>query len=597
MNRKYILAIAVTMSLIVACNSNYLDKMPEAEGLDFETVFKDSTNYRDFVNYLIVNPHFLHLQNGTTPLGNWDDISDNAISTATWGQVPSIIAAGGDYLSLRTEGNCCQAKNATWNQIWTNIRVANTGIQNIEYYPGSESSKRELLGRCYFFRAFYYMELTRRWGGMPYFEEPIAEATANMDFPRLSMQDTYLRAVEDCDIAASYLRNFVPPNEFQCPTRIGALALKSRILLYAASDLSRNEPGGPGLNLWEEAAIASDEALRAAEAVEDENGEKMYGLVPWGAALNGDDGYYNLFKDTQYTQYMKEILHGRRAQINWGADAYIQCVRPPGNLEGRFASAPNQLLVDCFEMQSTGLPIDDSSSGYEAQNPYVGRDPRFYHNILYNGSVCMQRTMEIWQEEEGKGLVGSTDCKIAGGGVVMGYTQTGYYGRKWMGKIWNSALPQQYSYIRLAEVYLNFAEAANEVWGNPDVKDSRCLYSALGALEVVRHRANMLEFPAKFLNQGDFRKRVRNERRVEFCFEEHRLFDLRRWKIGTLDENKDIWRMRITKMAASSAEYPTGFRFQPELLKKRIYDDKHNLFAIKQNDAFVGVNFKQNPGW
>ena len=599
-NKLWIAAVAL---LFAACNSDYLDRIPEAEGLDFETVFMDSTNYRDFVNYLIVNPHFLHLQNGVRPLGNWDDISDNSISTAIFAGVPSVQAAMGDFYRMRGNADAVQASNETWDQIWKNIRIANTGIQNIEYYPGGEVSKNRILGMCYFYRGFYYMELTRRWGGMPYLYHPIAEATANMDFPRLSMQETYLLAASDCDSAIMYLdRDYVTPNEFQLPTRIGALAIKSRILLYAASDQARyeNHPTNPGLNLWERAAIVADSALVATEDVRDDTGEPVYGLVEWGAALNGDDGYYNLFKDTQYTMYMREILHGRRAQINWGSDAYINTIRPPGQLSGKYGVAVNQLLVDCFEMQETGLPPSDLSSGYNPQNPYVGRDPRFYHNVLYNESVCFNnRKMEIWQEEEGRGLTGSQDCSISGQGVVMGFTQTGYYMRKWMGKIWDQNLPQQYSYIRLAEVYLNFAEAANEAWGAPETKHGSCRYSALEALTVVRERANMFVFDPKFLNQSDFRARVRNERRVELCFEEHRLFDIRRWKIGSQPENRDIWRMRITKLAAGydPVVYPTGFRYQPELFSTRIFEEKHNLFVIKQNDAFVGPNFSQNPGW
>lgn len=595
-NRIYKMLMVAWTILIAACNSDYLDKMPEAEGLDFDTVFKDSTNYRDFVNYLVVNPLFLHLQNGVKPLGNWDDISDNSLSTATFAGVPSVQAAMGDFYRMRSNGDACQTNNDTWGQLWKNIRIANTGLQNIGYYPGCEASKEKILGTCFFYRAYSYMELVRRWGGMPYLYEPLPDATANLDFPRLSMQETYLLAVADCDSAAKYLRKVIPPEEFQHPTGVGALALKSRILLYAASDLARLEdhPTNPRRNLWERAAMTADSALVIAE-------DAGHSLVAWGAALNGDNGYYFLFKDNQYTEYTKEILHGRRAQIAWGADAYTNCIRPPTASfpGGKYGVAVNQLLVDCFEMQETCLPIDDPSSGYNPQNPYAGRDPRFYHNVIYNGSSIYSNEIKIWQEEEGRGITGSPDCSITGQGVVMGHTQTGYYMRKWMGNTSGAALPQTWSYLRLAELYLNFAEAANEAWGNPDVQHGACRYSALDALMVVRLRAKMELFDSKFLTQNAFRDRVRNERRVEFCFEEHRLFDLRRWRIGTLPQYRDIWRMKITKLAEGydSNIYPTGFRYEPALFLTRIFEEKHYLFAIKQNDAFVGENFKQNPGW
>ncbi|MDR2146020.1 MAG: RagB/SusD family nutrient uptake outer membrane protein [Tannerella sp.] len=595
MKRKNIYRIATLVAVFVslsACSSDYLDKMQESEGYDFDKVFKDSTNYYNYCNYLVVNPFMLHLQNGVKPLGNWDDMSDNSISTPLFTTVPSQQAQRGDFYALRTNGDADNCNNRCWEQLWKNIRITNTGIRNIEYYPGGETGRNKILGMCYFYRAFTYMELARRWGGMPYLYEPL-DASAEMDIPRLSMQETYLLAAQDCDSAAMYLENVIPVTEFQFPTRIAALAIKSRILLYAASDQARTEPGSPGENLWEEAALAADEALKAAE----NNG---YHLVEWGASLNGDDGYYYLFKDNQYETYIPEVLFGRRAQIAWGADAYIQTIRPPGTLAGRYGVAVNQLLVDCFEMQETGLPVNDLSSGYAEQNPYVGRDPRFYFNVLYNNSTVMTRTMEIWQEEEGKGVTGSTDCRVTAQGIPdQGYTSTGYYMKKWMGKTWNVALSQTWSYIRLAEVYLNFAEAANEAWGSPTAKDNRCKYSAVEACNIVRARAQMPDVASKFLNQNDFRERVRNERRVEFCFEEHRLFDLRRWLIGTQSENRDIWRMRITKLAPgyNAALYPTGFSYEKQLYLRRVFENRHNLFIIKLDDTRLGPNFKQNPGW
>src|SRR5690606_15815528 len=100
----------------------------------------------------------------------------------------------------------------------------------------------------------------------------------------------------------------------------------------------------------------------------------------------------------------------------------------------------------------------------------------------------------------------------------------------------------------------------------------------------------------KFLNKDDFRKRTRNERRIELCFEDHRLFDIRRWRIAHLPENRDIWRMYITKVPVSP-EYPKGFKYEKELLKTRVFEEKHYLFVIKLDDTQIGPNFKQNPGW
>ncbi|MDR3061373.1 MAG: RagB/SusD family nutrient uptake outer membrane protein, partial [Dysgonamonadaceae bacterium] len=567
-----------------SCNSDYLDKMPQAEGYDFEAIFSDSINYRNFCEYLVINPFFLHLQNGVKPYGSYDDISDNSISTALFSGVPSVQCQIGNFYAMRTNGDAPMANNSTWDEIWKHVRIANHGLRNISYYPGSEVSKNKILGLCYFYRGYAYMELNRRWGGMPYFYSPI-DASENMDFPRLNIQETYQLAALDFDSAAMFLQDVIPLSEFQHPTRVAALAMKSRCLLYAASDLARYE-NGTGKNLWEEAALSADIALKASE-------DAGYELVPW-------DSYYYLFKDNQDEIYSKEVLFGRRAQINWGSDAYINTIRPPGTLSGKYGVAVNQQLVDDFEMQTTGLPVSDPESGYQEQNPYINRDPRFEFNIIYNGSTVMTRKIQIWQMDEGTKTAGSPDCKISAGGVPdMGYTQTGYYAKKWMGQTWNTTLPQLWPYIRLAEIYLNFAEAANEAWNSPNAKDGRCRYSAEEAINIVRKRANMPGVHAKFMEQAKFRERVRKERRIEFCFEEHRLFDLRRWKIGTQPENRDIWRMKITKLATGydANAYPTGFRYEKEFLMRRVFEDRHNLFVIKLDDTRIGPNFKQNPGW
>jgi len=581
---KYIKSLLL-LAFIISCESDYLDKMPEADGYDFDKVFRDSLNYRAFCEYLVINPFFLHLQNGVKPYGSYDDISDNSISTALFTGVPSVQCQIGNYYSMRTNGDAPMSNNTTWAEIWKHVRIANTGICNIEYYNGSEANRNKLLGLCYFYRGYAYMDLARRWGGMPYLYAPL-QADGELDLERLGIQETLKRAADDCDSAAMYLENVIPINEFQHPTRVAALAMKSRCLLYAASDLARYENGN-GENLWEQAAIAADAAIKAAE----DNG---YSLVTW-------DEYYYLFKDNQDVIYTKEVLFGRRAQINWGADAYTNCIRPPGTLSGKYGVAVNQTLVDDFEMQQTGLPVSDPESGYVEQNPFVGRDPRFEFNIIYNGSTVMNRSMQIWQIDEATGAVGSTDCKYSATAAApdMGFTQTGYYAKKWMGQTWNAALPQVWSYIRLAEVYLNFAEAANEAWGNPTAKNGSCRYSAAEAVNKVRSRALMPDVHTKFLNTNSFRERIRKERRVELCFEEHRLFDLRRWKIGTISENRDIWRVKITKLKAGydKSVYPTGFKYEKEFYMRRVFEDRHNLFVIKLDDTRIGNNFKQNPGW
>ncbi|WP_423126819.1 RagB/SusD family nutrient uptake outer membrane protein [Gaoshiqia sp. Z1-71] len=579
----YIIPIIVMLGMLFAsCESDYLDKMAESDGYDDAAVFQDSVNFKNFNDKLIVTPLLKRHRNDTRPLGDFDDVSDNSISGADWTGVPSVLAATGDFYSMRTADPAVMANNGTWSRIWSLVRVANVCIKNIDQYPGSVKSRNRILGTSYFFRGYCYFELTRRWGGMPYFYKPIG-ADENMDVPRLSYQETMLLAAADLDSAAMYLEPVIAESDWGRPTQVAALAFKAKALVYAASEFATMQPGARN-DLWDDAALAADEAIRLAEAND-------YGLAPI-------DKYYYIFKENEEEVYTKEILYGRRYDHTWGSNSYKQRYRPPGQLSGQYATAPNQTLVDCFEMQATGLPVSDPASGYNPQDPYAGRDPRFAESIIRNQQVVMGRTMQIFDKDETKtpATFGSTDLVYTAGQVSMGYTKTGYYNNKWMGRTFNANLDMHYPEIRMSEVYLLFAEAANEAWASPTQRNTACKYSAEEAVNIVRTRAQMPDVASKFLNKDDFRERVRNERRVELCFEDNRLFDIRRWYIAHLPENRDIWKMEIAKVA-KDATHPTGFRYTPRLYKQRVFEERHYLFVIKLDDTNIGPNFKQNPGW
>jgi hypothetical protein len=270
--------------------------MEETEGFTNETVFGDSINYRDFVDYLISVPNIRRHRNLARPQGDFDDVTDNSISGATFGGAASVQAAAGDYFSMVTSQTAPMANEQTWEVLWKKIRVANMGLKHIDMYPGSEASKNQIMGHCLYFRADSYMELVRRWGGMPYLHEPM-DASAEMDLVRLGYQESLLKVAEDFAEAAKYLPATVLPNEFQYPDKRRSAGPEGQSpYLYAASDFARMDAGS--VDLWEEAALAADEAIRAAEAA-------GYELVPMS-------DYYYLFKEDREEVFMKEIFFGRR---------------------------------------------------------------------------------------------------------------------------------------------------------------------------------------------------------------------------------------------------------------------------------------------
>jgi starch-binding outer membrane protein, SusD/RagB family len=596
MKKEFILITLFTMMFALfftSCESDYLDKIEESEGYSEEDVFTDSLRFRDFCDDLVMVPTIRRFRDGNSPGGDFDDISDNSISGMIAPGNPSVQASIGDFYSMRTNGTATQANNGTWTRMWSNVRKANVCIEKIDMYTGSQSSKDGFLGQSYFFRALNYFELIRRWGGMPYITEPLA-ADSDMDLPRLSYQESMKLVAADFQMAADLLPPTVPVDRWQYPTSVGALAMKAKALIYAASPFAAEEPGSPGENLWEEAALAADAAIRHAES-------HGYGLVPLNQYKDLFMGRGTSIMDP--TIFMKELLHGRNYSHAYLWNSFCLRYLIPSWRDAPAksrAAQPNHLLVNDFEMQSTGLPITDPESGYEPQDPYAGRDPRLYENIIFNTQKMHNRgrAMQIWNVNEATGVLGSRDLTYTAGAINMGQTQTGYYIGKWVGTtLFKGAYYMQWSEIRMGSLYLIFAEAANEAWSNPAVKNGSCKYSAEEALNLVRNRVEMPDIHSKYLNKNDFRERVRNERRVELAFEGERLFDIRRWKVAHLPENRDIWQMYITKLPEATPEYPTGFKYEPRLLKTRVFEPKHYLFVINIDDTEIGPNFVQNPGW
>lgn len=580
---KYIFILPLLALAAASCD--YLDKREESSGLTLEDVFGNAVNYELYVEWMIQNPMLQYLQNGAHPHGSWDDITDNSMSTTNL-DCPFLFSSQGNYWTMLTSDRCPMSNNEVWTRIWKHVRIANMGLKYIGMYPGDEAGRNKILGTCYFYRAFAYLELCRRWGGMPYFREPFDDLSINLDCERDDMRTTYLNVAEDFAEAAKYLPATVEPTEWQHPTSAAALGMRSRALLYAASKQAAEEGGSTRKELWAEAAQAADEAIKAAE-------DAGYAMAPEGS-------YYNIFKGSMTDIYTREVLFGRRAQIAWNSAAYLITIRPPGKLNGTYGVATNQTFVDCFDM-TNGYPISDPKSGYNPQNPYAGRGTRFNHDILYNqATVFGNRRMDLFNQIEGQGK-GGGDIAYSSGAVAIGYTPTGTYGIKWMGRDWNAQLLQIWPYIRMAELYLNFAEAANEADWSVSSVHAESRYTPLAALNKVRNRAGIADLPDEYKGQAQFRERVRNERRVELCFEDHRMFDLRRWKIGTQPENRDIRRVEITRLnpGYDAARYPTGFRYEypAEPYLKRVYEERHDLFPVTRGDTYIGPLFKQNPGW
>jgi len=415
-----------------------------------------------------------------------------------------------------------------------------------------------------FLRAYFYFELIKRYGGVPLITTAINENFENIQ--RNSLDECIQFIVNECDSAAKVLPAKYGSSELGRVTKVAALALKSRILLYGASELFNNPSWAGGyahselisLNgdrqtRWRLAANAAKEAIDVAKA----NG---YSLAGDYNALFGPNTHNNT-----------EVIFFRREGIN---NYFEKANLSVGFDLGQSGTTPSQNLVDAYEMLN-GKPISDSESGYNPQNPYEYRDPRLKMTIVTNNSTFKGRTIECWE--------GGLD-----GPPIRQASKTGYYLKKYVNANLNlirgETSTHSWVIFRLSEFYLNYAEALNEFDpGNTEIKTS---------VDMVRKRGNVNMPPLpEGLTQDQMRQRIYNERRVEFAFEEHRLWDVRRWMSATSELSKPLKGVKISR------DLYGNFNYTVTDVETRVFLPKMYFYPIPQNEIYIDKKLIQNPLW
>ncbi|PWV56308.1 RagB/SusD family nutrient uptake outer membrane protein [Chitinophaga sp. S165] len=498
-NNIIISILLITGGLFASCKKNYLDIVPTDRVPDV-TVLSDSALFQ---NYVINRYMSIKLQDkegeGTPPgfgrgfeYAMWSSVSDESIynnDDNTW-----LIQRG--LLAPENTG----IAGTIWGRSYRSIRECNYGLVNIMQVPMSEQLRNKLRGELHFIRAFRYHDLIRNYGTVVLMGDKVYNLEDDMTdpslFTRAPLNDCISYAVAELDSAAQYLPE-VNDDSWQAgrATKGAALALKARMLLYAASPLYN-------VGTWEAAAAA-------AKAVMDMN---KYGIAA---------DYVKLFQSSDNNEAIFSRLYAIGAR-----HVCMEIANGPNGYNGWAGNTPLQNLVDAYEMKN-GKPITDPASGYNAATPYVNRDARFYATILYNGATYRGSTIQAYTP-------GGKDSND--GPSNWNTTKTGYYLRKFMDDSypienpWDVAGRQPWIYLRYAEVLLNYAEAQNEAAG-PDA-------TVYNAVNQVRQRASVNQ-PAlqAGLSKDQMREAIRRERQVELAFEEHRFYDVRRWKIAMQTEN------------------------------------------------------------
>lgn len=480
--------------------------------------------------------------------------------------------------------------NRSWSTKWTNISNCNIFFERVDNVGFTdEAEKTKLVGQVRFIRAFEYWDLIARWGAMPIITKSfsINDREEIVDQKRNTYKECIDFLVGELDQAAKELPANWSGDDYGRATSVAALALKSRILLYAASPLMNEDVKIPEVGYttpepdrWQKAAKAATEALAAAQAA----GYELYNLD-----ADPSKNYQMIFMDN--TAANKETLFARMGTNSAGGESISSCdqYNNPNGYGGWGGNCPLQELVDAYEVVKDGVASKfDWNNPEEKANPYANRDPRFYATILYDGAKWMTRNVETYFDVDSNGNItgGGKDTKF--GNDSWNASPTGYNMKKFMDEgyalnSWNFCA-RNWIHLRMAELYLNKAEALYNIGDEEGARE---------ALKPVRERAGM---PAVTATGTDLLEAIKNERRIEFAFEEHRYFDVRRWKEAPKYFGSTVHAITIKKYPDGKKTYEVD-KLRSDVGGDRKWDDKMYWLPITKAEIDKNPNFVQNPGY
>lgn len=560
---KNILPILLTMVVMVVGQScsDFLDKDPLTDtNLTREEIFSDERYAPGFLNSV-----YNYLPDGYSRFGG-------AMLAAASDEAVCSNSGSSIHLFNKNAINATTNPDDVWADMYRGIRACNLFLQELE--PNGIITQSNSIpevkegvkvrdyykGQAYFLRGYFHFELLKRYGNIFYISKVLDPFNENELYAgtQLPFHQTVDSIVADLDSAANLMPSVYPDDSYKGrPVRWTPLALKSRLLLYAASPL--NNPTND-LNKWKRAADAAKVIIDS----------KRYSLVT----------LTRIFSEP----YNPEIIFSSKAVNRNDIETY----NLPVSFQGRGFMNPTEDLVAEFGMAAK--TYRNRMTDFNPADPYSlintrKREDRLRYTVFFNGSRLKDTIVATF--------VGGKDGLYS----TPTATQTGYYMSKFVDQSLDMAKGntslRQWIHIRYAEILLNYAEALNEY-------DNTANFNAITAeLDRIRNRANLRPFDTSDKNllrdQNEMRNYIKRERRLELAFEEHRFWDLRRWKDAETVLNKPVNGMRITRDNAGIYTYTV---FESE---KRLFDPKMYWYPIPRTEILkyrnAGKTIIQNPGW
>ncbi len=560
---------------LFSCEKGITDFLDKAPGVDVteDTIFSSKSQIETYIAGL-----YMQAVPSGLPLGNKlldaqytnDNITDACTDAGEMGDTwfPSQVWNVGGIQA----NNILNQEDYRFYYRWYGLRRANILIERIDAANVDAAYKEQVKAEAKCLRAFLYLEMFKRYGGVPIVDKRL-RLIDNMKVPRNSVKEVVDFIVKDCDEAAAVLPSSWVALSRGRVTKGVALMIKSKTLLYAASplfntatpylDLGANNKlicyGNYDANRWKLAADAAKAVLDWAPGA--------------GCILVNNQGVTKNYKYVWEKHDNSEIILEYKGypETDKGASTPWARVKPRSIYSGWGGVSVPLNFVKFYE-KTDGTP-QTWDAGNNLNQKYAELDPRFAQTIAANGSRWNGDYPAIDM------TVGGTDAANCFGGA-------------WMHKLIPDELSNAKPKIvplwinfRLAEAYLSYAEALNEFQG--PVQD------AYDAVNTIRTRSGMPNLPSG-LSKDEFRERVRNEETIEFAFEDHRLWDIRRWLIAENDGvmKGNMWGIKINKLASPSTE----FSFTPYVFEIRSFHPRMYLHPFIQKEVYLGYLI-QNPGW
>ena len=626
--------------------TDYLDKSPDST-VSAEQAFKNFTNFQGFIEEVY---NCIPSKESTYWCTTFNRGEDEIMNTGLGDGHVNAHFDLGDYRHWYNDAQSFLHSNDlnptktdkfshSLEHAWYCIRKCNLGLANLDLMTDcTQEEKNFIKGQLLFFRAWWHEEMIAFYGGMP-FVDTVLVGSQVLTLPRLSNLECAKKCAEDFRAAADLLPNdwdkttvgkkTLGKNDIRI-TKVCALGYLGKVLLWAASPLNNLGKAEKGASKNGDTYKYNTElAAQAADALAEAIGEVNSGKTPYALAeykysniydheadKSSNSNFSDIFRTTGQDWKMpgstEAIMRGPHIGVNGSNWNFTKLWGPKLNgivEHDALIHQPTANYVNYYGM-ANGLPLDDPDSGFDPTHPFKNRDPRFYHDIVFDGFQYINTTIakesDDYQFKYIQMYTGSNLRSSSANGCRTGYyTQklVPHQCNKYDGMYnWGGALQCNLPYMRLADIYLMYAEAGAAVQG-ANYKSSKLNLTAADAINVLRDRVDAGHVADKFMNdQKKFMDEVRRERAVELAFEGFRWNDLQRWlllteypyNIKTSQEFKRVGNFDYTKNDPRDAEV-TGW--SEKTIVTRDFSEKHYLLPLKESDVYLYPEFGQNPGW